>query len=622
MRHGPLATVLLSLSFACSLEPDAPVLTIVGSDDAVGIVYLQWLPPTRGDFSGFLLEIRYAGGDFQPLVTTGVSFAWAADVSGAPQGSDVSFRVRALPDRGGRRVSNVVVKHRGLLPPGFACSALCTPEGGTFSLVMATTSVSLVLERRSVDCNGGATVWAVLPLAPGAMTYDDADLAQWTDGSSLEYRLTAVSGADRSAPATLTTTPAPPLPPASLAATSVASGTLISFQNASRCAVVVAVRSHPDNQVVGLVPATPGPGTLAELLLPSAPPTACAYSAAAQLDGPGAKAWSPLSTWAPSPQARAASPGWNVSLADVTPGTLVARLPSGAMATATVVGLPTAAFAPGLAGPDELSFPWGSYARALLADAPGHAQALIVEPTPIAGTNSLVHAEHGGGAWTEENLATGSELSSSALDVAPDGSLLAAWRSGWDLYVSWRGSAGWQVLEPILDFFRSADAFRLAGDDTGGPHVLAHAFSGALVHWSRGVAGWQSETLPVTATDLFGLLAAPAGLSVVYSPDGVSVAQIETNPGGWGLPVGLAGLAASWRVRTARSPDGSRIAVATPDGALWLRDAAGASVRTWHRCGGEYAVGFGWDGKAWVMDGLADIAPSGIPDPAALFEEP
>jgi hypothetical protein len=307
----------------------------------------------------------------------------------------------------------------------------------------------------------------------------------------------------------------------------------------------------------------------------------------------------------------------------MTPGERVALLPSGAVATSDGM----AVYAPGANGPDVLDVS-GSNVRSLRADAAGRVHVLLARSVETSG-DQFVHAEHDGTAWIEEVVAIGSATygTSPALEVALDGTVLAAWRSGWDLRVASRGSAGWQV-DILAGFFDTGDTystFFLAGDDVGRPHVVRPRFR-EIHHWFVGAAGWEQEILPVQALDLLAFCATPGALTVVYEPyqvypPGDPLEVIERTAGGWGSPVVVSGLGASSEIRTAGSPYGSRVAVSAY-GIMWLRDPSGTTLRDWPRIE-AYEMGFGPDGKAWILENLPSyLRPPGIIEPAVLFEEP
>jgi len=158
----------------------------------------------------------------------------------------------------------------------------------------------------------------------------------------------------------------------------------------------------------------------------------------------------------------------------------------------------------------------------------------------------------------------------------------------------------------------------------------------APVHVFRDANGWHVEDVPRPADVAFfapvAIFAGNGRVTVIetgHGPNGVQqLIVVERTSTGWGTPE-IMGPSSTPLV--ARSPDGKRIALATP-GNLWLREAGTTVRRTWFTNRQDpFAVGFGPGGKAWVLEWLDEellpdwmigspVAP-GTTAPAVLFEE-
>jgi hypothetical protein len=124
-------------------------------------------------------------------------------------------------------------------------------------------------------------------------------------------------------------------------------------------------------------------------------------------------------------------------------------------------------------------------------------------------------------------------------------------------------------------------------------------------------------------------------VTVVYSVDSADLTQttirvVSRTDAGWGVPQDLGSGPRGGNIEAARSRDGTRVAVAAKwfgatavDGYLWIIGASGTLEKRWFGGDGALATGFGFDGRAWVLDGLQErfLFPVETVQ-AALFEEP
>lgn len=236
-------------------------------------------------------------------------------------------------------------------------------------------------------------------------------------------------------------------------------------------------------------------------------------------------------------------------------------------------------------------------------------------------SKQVVHAWFDGQAWRSEDLgATRSPRDVEVgFDVAPDGTVLACWLAdATELRVARRSPGGWSFESVPLPNPMTWTPL-VAGDASGGVHVVVPSTTG-YVHLARDPGGtWTSEPVPAV-TGPRALLAHARGLALV-GVDATSAWILERTAAGWGA-VEMLGTVGTWfSVRAARSLDGERIAIAAKEGRLWIRDGAGTTARTWTGAGGSFSLGFGPTGKAWVLSGIAPW-PHFAENPALLYQEP
>ena len=655
MRRGPWAWIAALTVASCDSAHggSAPILSIEYDPADFDHVTLSWTA-APGLAREYLVEARQVPHAFEALngsrlgpETIGVIIEFDP---ATPELLDFEFRVRAEP--GG--TSNVVGMHRGLRPPGtFWVWASDQPSAMQLQWVNQSAAAdAFVLERRSVRLDGTESPWAGIPLPFPADRYTDSDLVSWRDGARLDYRLAAAHGNERSLWASVGTAPSPLGAPLFTEASPIAGGVRLSFANTSAYATELIVEraaqsGFPSAEIARLpvsatqyddLTATPG---RYRYRLTAHRPTGFPFAS----DVVERQAFcAPPASW-----------GLDASLVRIPVGSVAARAPSGAFATAGKLGgYPFDApfyFAPDTAATTLRPVTGArAFGPGIVVDADGHAHVVYADgPADWTNPISIVHAWHDGASWQTEEIARrvlspGDATQVLRFDLGPDGTLHASWQAGPDpsrgLEVARRVGGSWQLENVSLALgapylVRWVDHF-LAGDDAGEPHLAVVQWDHTLLHFHRVAGAWTAEVVPTgvvdgTSGDDVGvrLLAGGGKVTVVHAPTnpGSTIAVVEWTADGWGSPTTVATIATAGRFEAERSSDGARVAVAasgwdgaTCDGRLWIREA-GAVTEKRRFCGASgSAVGFRPDGKAWVLDGLSDYGPETLD--AMLFEEP
>lgn len=626
-RVARLAAVAAFSALAgCAAEPNAPTLTASFDSSYFDTVALGWIPPTRGDVEGYVVEARVLPGGFQTLATldaSAVRFTYAVS-PGFAELIDMEFRVSALPAGKGSRASNVAAIHRGLRSPFWLCAvSSCKAVNGAIALELTNRSQladSLLLERSVTLPSPGGQTRTSLRLPPDTKTFLDADGgAAWVDGAAIEYRLTAVKGAERSPTFSRSLGTAPPLAARILGVATAAGALQVTFENESRSATSFDLNRFDAGTFGQTVVHAPAPATGASAVLtdPSAPSVSTVYAVRARIDDPnGVETSNAFLIW-PTPPTDLA-----VSVTQLSFGTEVVRMNGGGFATAAVAhGGLIAVVATNGADVEDLVGWLDRPGLALDDQSRPHAVYGVGGPAPA----SLFHAWHDGVIWQVEPLGSITAQSSISFDVGPDGTVHGAWlTTATQVTVARRSTQGWSFETVDIPAAAAGVAPRVQGDAAGESHLLfAHA--SALTYMRRVNGAWAAEAVPTTRLPS-AFIASARGISLAGNENG-SAWLIERTASGWGSVETLATIGFSDEVRAARSRDGARIAIATPGaagaGRLFLRDAAGTVQRSWTSAlaasfdvAVSSSVGFDASGKAWVLTWRGDS------DLATLYEEP
>jgi len=658
MRRTLLAAALVAGAACAPPAATAPVLSLTAEPGDVDEVVLSWATSITGDYSGFVLESRQPGGGFVPVAALGPKITRHRHrfPAAVPEDSDQEFRLRVIPDEGGR-TSNTVRFHRGLRAPTF--SVLWTASGFALHITNRSQAAeALRLVRRSGCERAGVAVDRTLELPPDTAGFLDEDLAALVDGRTYSYELTAVKGAAesaRAAPWPFWGT-APLFLPEGLSVERLGGGLLRArYLQASACATTVSlVASRADGAGVALPASaslTPPPpaGTVVTVDLPVGAPGAYAFKACV-----GTYSCSGVTPVVVPPATL------DASLPEVPSGDAVVRTPGG-FATASTPANNLGALAlsaPGPAGADLLAVSRAAFEpRGLAVDAAGHPHAVWAEQrTTPSDSVAIVHGWHDGIAWSQEDVLPSvpwttslSYASAPVLAVGADGTLHVALRRSGVLVLS-QVAGVWQA-RPETGYTR--DPFVLAGDPLGAPHLVYAPTQLGATHLAWDGVAWASEAVTGATSNTAGasvrplhLAAGTSGLTLVWEvpdsakPSVLTVTRRAAGSGPWTAPATLPARAASssgQRVVAAQTVDGERVAVGEEaDGGpgvpstrrLHLVDGAGVTSHDWfagdtwaYAWRAAFAVGFGQDGRAWLLENAWSTPPANA-FPPILFEEP
>jgi hypothetical protein len=524
-----------------------------------------------------------------------------------------------------------------------------------------------VLERRTVQIDGAAGPWAELPLAHPADGYIDSDLREWTDGAAYEYRLAVARGTERSEAISATGPAAALLAPVFDGSATIDTGGIrLSFHSTSHYATEIALSMLPsasDWQEVE-VAVVPASATSHDDVV--SPPGVHRYRAIARRRGRMGQLVTSDSAVLDGMSAPPLSWGVVTSRATTSVGVVAARAPSGAFATATLnnyaFGAPTLIAPSGESG-STLQPVEGAvlFLPGVVMDRAGHPHAVLADGPegpvhPWQDPVDIVHVWHDGAAWQRELIARrvispGDATQIVRFDMGPDGTLHASWQtqtsSSYPIEVASRTDAGWTISDATAalpagcanggqpgSVARCVNHF-VVGDAHGAAHLVVVGWDYTLAHvWSTN-GRWSSEAIPTAGGvsvlwgdfEVFRVLGGGDGPAIVYQRgeiegDGPVFAMVRETTG-WSAPAVVSNSFYGGGWDAARSPDGARIAVATAGevGHLWIREADGSVVeKRWFSAGGDFAVGFGLDGKAWVASGLASYTSTGSV-PIIVFDE-
>lgn len=588
-------------------------------------VWVTWAPPTTGDFASYQLEWRAEGSG------TGVVRAFAPGATSGfvdlgptfPDGTQVEFTLRALPDPKGTRGVTATIQ-RGVRPPSIACaggSGPCTagPEG--FALAVANRSgsaTSLTLVRSKVLPDGqGPVAGPTFTLATTATAFNDPLDGDWSEEATYQYELTARSGDLASLAVSVTTAPLPLLSPVAPTVTAATGGLEVAFEARSGRAQCYRVRrldpfARTDTLVAPCL-APPPPGSVGTYLDTGASADRIQiYEVSAQ--GAVTASMPARAIWLPPPPA-----GLSRTVLAIPPATSALRTMGGAFLTAAGQVL----YGPGPAGPVALAIPAAHGAVPLAESADGSLYALATEWQASEVGVGLILARFDGAIWSTEELARGSIRDAIDLRAGLDGVLRAAWTDQ-DLHVA-AGAGGAMREWTFRGEVASTSALRVAvaGDADGTTHVVSRGADDRLAHRFSAPGGWGVEPVPeVSAYQQLALLAAPGRLRLI-GVDWGWVTVVERDAAGWGTPYALAPAPEFLDpVAVGSSRDGATAAVAS-SAALWVFGAGGLRTLTRPPTGCRVvAAGARDDGRAWFVEALPSLTTTSGEVYALLYEEP
>ena len=644
-----IGALLTSIALCCTLNDDhegVPRLYL-GRIDSVAEVdrveLIWWLP--AGGAAGFVLEQRVGSEPFRDIQQL------AGDVERtivelAPSiAGDVEFRLRVVPT--GTQSGGVLV-HRQLRTPTLAV----TKVGAAFKVRFnrpAGSGDRIELSRRIVSLRGDAGTWTTLATVfDRENVYTDVDLSGWTDGARYDYRAIIYAGSQLSDPATVQTETASYLAAVVRSAEQFGDSVRLVFEWRSGAAETAEISYREHYSTTSTVVArTNAPGIGAVVTYDDAiryPASAIGgifeYTVAAS----GSRTTSGIARqWAVVRPAN-----MTAALVDVPPGLEIARTSSGTFAV--LADLPSsgggasmrALIPPGGTASDAFALPSWYHPRMLVLDASGHPHAAFADSADGSGGSpvAVIHAWHDGHSWSTEEVGRFDVNGTTELARGADGTLHLAWRSlANGITVAHQQSGSWTV-SALPDAFSSASSVLLAGDETGAPHLIADGESQPVHLWRDGF-GWHSEQTPPLAFSWPGATArqplflfASAG-RVTFLERGFLVGlqkflSIATRSASGWESKGAGEFFSEQQVtdlyRAAISPDGSRIAIGTIDGILYLFDGINLSQLLWQNSSlTPFAVGFAPDGKAWALDYVSDATLDGAirppPRNAVLYGE-
>jgi len=676
MRVTALSCALMAVVAGCGPSgEEPPILTLAYSREySPNQLALRWTRPA-GEVSAFVVEIRHSSPAFRRQEELGPNATYTVvDVATLPELAKVEFRVRAEP-RGTARTSNVVEHFTGLTPPLVGCLgygvAFCELWDSRFLVTLANRSRiadTIILERAPVQVDGTVGPWAAFRLPAGTRSFEDRDLSTWTDGAHLAYRATAVRDTEHSATVRSSgvTVAAPLLAPVIRSLTGAADGVVrLSVENRSSYTPEIQVyrraRTQAEPVLIAVVPA-PAPGGTVEFADPGRMPGPIEYSVrgwyrfgSSLLDW----RWSELVTsWTAVPPSPGT--GFGASIVAIAPGTLAARSATGDFAVVGEFWFPTeprsaarAALPPGDLGlfphavpRDGIDFGVGGVEYlskpGLVVDDQGQVHTVYVDvPFAWDGVSDvpIVHAWHDGQSWQSEVVAR-RRTYSATFDLGADGVLRVCWSAATasdPTELAERVQGVWRVtsLDATLPEIAAYSPFQVLTDGARRISVALHGIPRAEAFFDGnawrvapipcelepGPSGLCSDTMVALAAGVDYLAVA----AVAYDRDTRAYKWLlrERGAAGWGATEILGADLDS--VRTARSGDGARVAIAAAgrDGIrVRIRSADGVQDVSPLDAAAPFAVGFDPRGKLWLLSWLEQRpgAP-GVSVPAVLYEE-
>lgn len=648
----------------------APPSLLVGYGGRFDCVSLTCRNPKAFQVSRYVVEHRQPPGPFVAVDEfPGAREFWDNVCCVPPPAEELTdheFRLRITYQDGTTALTEAVPFHVGIIPPEVRGPGdHPSPEADGFHLrigVGSRVAEQLLLERQVNLPGADPGSWVELSASLGDTSFVDSDLSPYLDGAQYVYRASLRAGAEWSDyGVALLTDVADPLPPRAVAATPIEGGIRVSYENTSTWANKIAIERIGVNEFdpilvyFGDAPQVGETGSYDDLNVSTGTYRYLVHSA--HYDPPLESFWSSaVAVWAAStpPSEWVLVP----RVLEVTPGAFAASLPSGDLAMGW-----SAFWRPAQAGyyseylvsgSDGFELPSNARLPApgivVARDGRPHAVFEVLPPyaAPPSDPSIFVHAWHDGAGWRAEEIARRSFSTLDSFDVGLDGTLRATFGPGLDGYpeLATLVDGSWRIEAVGVDPVTQLQGIRtvVTADSAGTVHLLAYHYWGNVYHVSKDENGWRVEPVAYTVSDdLLGVTVVPpviateaqvvAGIGV-HGVSQDSVVLVQRAASGWSTPE-VYSVPRTSVFRAARSGDAGRfilVAMGFGESTAILHDQAGSSIWHWFDAGwGPTAVGFGPDGKAWILDWLnfetgGGMGPTpvelGSLVPAVHFDEP
>jgi len=660
---GALSAAAMVAATACSGSGsggEPPIETPAGLETRAvpgefDLVALSWSAPRTGD--DLEMQVRREGGAWatQPyLIPSSTALLALALPPDAPEATTYGFRARTVRGQQATDWSAEAAFLRGVRPAGDLAVAGVWDSylGPVLSLTWRRRSAvadRVTLERQIRPPSGAAGPWTPIAVAADATAYQDVNPPGFVDFARCAYRVTYWAGDVASEPVEVVSDQGGLAPPRDLVA-EVSAGTDIhlSWTNASTAATRIDVQRWkwgvfdqrqwtlaPDATSVDDTGLTPG---IHGYVVQAVSSTGYGYlSAPAQ-----------IAVVVPAASHASTYPARVVSLPI---GGGVARRVDGRFAvgqgTQNFGTYPSYVFAPTGAAWDRFTTP-GAASLAIpgpLLDPSGGVHAIYLEEIWNGATAAPVrHVWRDDADWHVEYVGLAPYGPTASAAIAADGSVHAVWRlkDGTGFAYATKASGAFVVEEvrpapgaPVT----IASALAL---DAGSPRVLVvDSYATPARTWlvSRDGGAWSAELVPGATTrpdSTWNLLPGGGTVAWIYPKwNGFSydLWLRDRTAAGWGAEEQLVASTPTVPpagIGAARSPDGSRIALALPGRdfpyptaitRLAVREGGVTTVTDLLPSAAGAQVGFTPQGKVWLLDGLYP-GGSGTVGPCVLYEEP
>lgn len=577
----------------------APTALRVTGDPTYGTyLTLNWTRPTELP-DGYELEYRLGNDTYQRINQTLIPPTYTTtyvDLTGAPEQSDHSFRLRAVKGSAYSAYTNEAPFHRGLKIPSLSLDTYSKAGSILLTLTNNSLKATAVLLERGVRVSPSSINWSPIPgITLGTTQFTDTG---FPEASEITYRLTYSNGSDSGQTTSYPFTTGLATP-TSLTVTPLVEGTQLSWANPSAQAEEVVVMraqgigtSYPSFQEIAKLPK--GATSYSDLNLATGFYTYCIENRKTGL----------TSGRGNSVEVATLPPTGGISLKPQ-----VLSLPDGLMVRRSLSGnwffggnnssnlisikSPTAQGWTDYLAPNADQW----YQPFFLLDSKDLPH-LVFLRSVLQGSNerAIIHSWFDGSDWKTEEIARRSLFTSNfgltfILDKQDQLHLLwqkdTHYGSTQDLEYACKDQAGaWKIesLDIITPAMSGIGACRLFIDENSTPRVALSTWQNLLL-LERSVSGtWTFETAPTGTisafyNDFMEPLAQPGGtLSIFFCKshepyDGNSdLCRIQRTNGNWGSPQALTTVSSSGTTTyLASSPDASRIA-------LYLRTAQGTKV--------------------------------------------